>query len=44
MAHIFDTKKRASSFCSRKNKNARVYRWVYQKREKGGYLVYKTKR
>jgi len=44
MAHIYDTKKRASAFCKSKNKHARKYEWVYQSRDKGGYYVYKRKK
>jgi hypothetical protein len=42
--HVFDTKKRASSFCKKKNKYAREYRWKYQKREHGGYGAYKSRK
>lgn len=44
VAHIFDKKKRASAFCKKKNKYSRKYRWVYQKRELGGYLTYKVRK
>ena len=44
MASIYDSKKRASAYCKRKNKTARTYEWVYQKRDLGGYYVYKRKK
>jgi len=44
MAHIFNTKKRASDFCKKKNKYAKKYIWKYYKRDLGGYVAYKTKK
>jgi len=51
MAHIFNTKKRASDFCKKKNKYAKKYIWKYYKRDlelanihDGGYVAYKTKK
>ena len=39
--HVFDTKRRAKSYCAKKNKYAREYSYNYQKSPKGGYYVYK---
>lgn len=40
---VYSSKKSAAAACRRKNKNAKKYRYVYQK-VTGGYRMYRTKR